>query len=313
MSPLPKYVSWLGHGATEFPAPATFSGTSSYVFFAKGNSKAMQATVDRLLKPAAGDVKITVPFPWFFTSFMDMARCTSSAEPNVGWLPGREWAIWIPVLVQQGDALPRPYLWAPYICIDYTIGLVTGRETWGWPKSLGRIVMPEVDTEHPARFDTHTTIFRTLSPDTPGEQDARLISVKSANALSHSKSSFIEKAHEIERLASMSLGGLISEILDFFGFAPKADTLVLKQFRDSLQQDKACYQKLVASPVQFSNFQGMGLLDGDYEICITSCESHKIVEDLTGQAPQEETTSFKVEAAVHARFDFAALPGPEIT
>src|SRR5205814_318935 len=100
---------------------------------------------------------------------MDIARCTSGVDV-VGWLPGRECAIWVPLIESHPNNPWRTRLvfWAPYIFISYTIGLVTGREVWGWPKVLADISVASDDPAYP-HFGCATTYFPTLSLQTQGE------------------------------------------------------------------------------------------------------------------------------------------------
>lgn len=313
LSDLPTWISWAGHGAVEMAAPATFSGVSSYMFVVEGAAAAMQATVDRLLGPAARGVRHTAPSRFFLVTCMDMKKCTSAVAPPIGWLPGREFALWIPLLQHRpGALLPRPVLWAPYIFIDYTIGMVTGREVWGWPKALGRIEMPAPGAAAAARFGCRTTIFETLSAETEGRPNAPLVTVSGTRPLPRQEVHFPDGRRAVDELLSRLLGEGVAEVIDLLHGSPSADTVVLKQFRDSERQDRACYQSLVSSPVSFSNFGGMGLLEDRFTMEVLTCESHRIVADLTGRAPDAGATQLPVAHALWAAFDFAALPGPAL-
>lgn len=313
LSDLPTWISWAGHGVVEMAAPATFSGVSSYMFVVEGDAAAMQATVDRLLGPAARGVRHTAPSRFFLVTCMDMKKCTSAVAPPIGWLPGREFALWIPLLQHRpGALLPRPVLWAPYIFIDYTIGMVTGREVWGWPKALGRIEMPAPGAAAAARFGCRTTIFETLSAETEGRPNAPLVTVSGTRPLPRPEVHFPDGRRAVEELLSRLLGEGVAEVIDLLHWSPSADTVVLKQFRDSERQDRACYQSLVSSPVSFSNFGGMGLLEDRFTMEVLTCESHRIVADLTGRAPDAGATQLPVAHALWAAFDFAALPGPAL-
>ena len=309
MSNLPNYIPWVGHGAAELGAPATFTGTNAYVFMVEGDKVAMQATVDTLLDSAAVKLRHKVPVPFFLISFMDIARCTSAAPPPIGWLPGRECAVWIPLLQEGGSILPRPMMWAPYIFINYTIGMVTGRETWGWPKVLGNIGVASDHPDEDAAFTCRTTVFKTLSAETEGDPDAPLLRITGTRPMVNPEIDFGTGREAVEAILSHLFGDAVAEIYDLLSWHPQFPAVVLKQFRDVAQQDRACYRAIVESPVEFSSFKGMGFLEDDFELSILNCESHQILQDLTGKKPTGNETRLPVRHALWAGFDFAAMPG----
>ncbi len=52
----------------------------------------------------------------------------------------------------------------------------------------------------------------------------------------------------------------------------------LKQFRDAVSPELACYQALVESPCVIQSFKGAGLLSGDWEITLTNAASHAFAQ-----------------------------------
>lgn len=309
-TPLPPYISWIGHGAAELASPATFTGAKAYLFAVEGDRAAMQATVDTLLDAAAPvGLRHEVPVSLFLVSFMDIERCTSAVPPPVGWLPGREVAVWVPLLQHRDGHLPRPVLWAPYIFINYTIGMVTGRETWGWPKVLGNIEMPSDNPGANASFTCRTTIFSTLSQATEGQKDAPLLRITGTGPLSAPGNVISNGESALEAIISRLFGEIAADLLDLLPWPVTFPTVVLKQIRDVAAQDRACYRAIVESPISFTSFDGMGFLDDDFTLSILTCESHRILHDFTGQAPTAPVTQLPVQHALWSALDFSALPG----
>ena len=137
------FISWIGHGAIDVAPPGVFTDATSAAFVIDASSTAMQALTDKLLNPAGGGkvgYKVAAGLAMF--SFIDVAKCESGTD-TVGWLPGRECAIWVPLFeMHEGNPLKnRLVLWSPYIFINYAMGMVIGRETWGWAKVLGDITV----------------------------------------------------------------------------------------------------------------------------------------------------------------------------
>jgi hypothetical protein len=309
MSAIP-YISWVGHGAADLAPPAAFTGATMTLFGISTDTAAVQKLVDTLLNPAGGGrVRYTPALATAILSFSDSPKCTSQVD-QIGWCPGREAMILVPLWEYlEGEVLPnRLVFWAPYIFIDYIIGLVTGREVWGWPKVLGRI---GVSTDAPgADFSVQTTIFPVLAPSTPA-QDAILYRVVKAQA-DGAAPSWQSAADAAAGVLDGLFGGLAEDVLSKLALQPKIECVVLKQFRTSDDPNVCCYQAIVNSPIALTNFYGGGALFDTFTVEITTCESHAIVTDLLGIAPSPGSTSLPVTFAAWAKVDYAALPGAAV-
>jgi Acetoacetate decarboxylase (ADC) len=305
--PTTPYISWIGHGATSLSIPADFTNATMHFFGTRADTAAMQRVTDALLNAASGGaVHYQAIAPVALFSFIDVERCTSAVD-NVGWLPGRECAIWIPLLERETD---NPFhlrlvLWAPYIFIDYAIGMITGREVWGWPKVTANI---SVDPD----FVCSTTFFRTFDPTTRGETGPLYRIVRQGQPGQQPASSWRDGA----TAAAAIIGGLLGEIggrlMNTLQLQPMVPSVCLKQFRDSASPADACYRAIVDSPVRITQFHGGNLLTDSFEVEITNCQSHQIVDDLLGQQPNTATTRLPVHWASRMSVDFQALPGKVI-
>jgi hypothetical protein len=307
---LPPFISFIGHGAASLAQPAVFTGATSYAFGFAASRTAMQELVDTLLNPVGGtQVHYDVPVGIAMASFMGIERCTSETDA-IGWEPGRECALWVPLLeTDHTRGTLRLVLWTPYIFIDYAIGMLTGREVWGWPKVWGRITLAGDAPGSPAAFGCATTLFDTLSPETQGRV-APLLTVTSSAPLPAPATSWASGRDAAKGLADALLPGLAAELADALLGELSLSTVQLKQFRDSLAPTLACYQAIVNSPAQPTGFTGGGLLDASaFELGITTCASHQIVRDLLGTAPSPGCTTVPLLFAAWLGFDFKALPG----
>lgn len=306
---LPPYIEAIGHGAASLAPPARFTGVKAHFFTVAASTPAMQKLADTFLKqPGGGRVKYQVSMPRALVSFLDIERCTSLAD-SIGWVPGRECAIWVPLLEIKTGRLPRPVLWSPYIFINYTIGMVTGREVWGWPKTHAEITVPRDAIGGAGRFTCETTIFKTLGPTSRGES-LPLFTVTTDAPLRRSSGPFA-KAGDALRCFANVLSRAATPFVSGFGL-PMISAVALKQFRHSLQVDRACYQAIVDSPIRMTRFGGGGLLAGNFKLNITTCESHQIAEDIFGIRPMAHGTIVPVEHAGWAELDFDAMPGKVI-
>jgi hypothetical protein len=304
------YISWLGHGLANFAPPEVFSGATFSIFAIDASTTAIQNIVDTLLNPAGGDaVRYEAALPVAILTFCDAAKCTSQAQP-IGWLPGREAMILVPLWeFRSGVLLPsRLVFWAPYIFVDYTIGLISGREIWGWPKVYARISVAGDATG--ADYSCQTTIFSTLAANTLAQNVVlyRVGQVQGGAAPAPWQNAVEASEAMIEGL----LGGLAADVAQALSAQPQVDCVVLKQFRETSVPSQACYQAITDSPIGLTAFSGGGPLSGQFTVEITTCESHAIVTDLLGIAPDPVSTVLPVTFAAWAAVDYSALPGNDI-
>jgi hypothetical protein len=313
MSTVP-YISWLGHGAACLSPPGVFTDARATIFAIVANQKAMQALTDKLLNPAGcGQVYYEAAAPLAVISFLDIARCTSGTDV-IGWLPGRECALWVPLIERRTgeSARERLVFWSPYIFIDYAIGMVTGREIWGWPKVLAKISVADDNPDH-ASYACATTVFPTLSLDTPGVTDTLLrVTTNGAKSMQQRVTSWRTTEEADTAIKGSLLANLDETLVRTCSALPLSPCVALKQFRDPADATRACYQAICDSPVELTQFKGGGLLTGDFALEVTTCMSHPIVQDLTGQAPQPQATRLQVWFAAWSLFDFQALGGGNI-
>jgi|LNAP01.1.fsa_nt_gb uncharacterized protein with NAD-binding domain and iron-sulfur cluster len=312
--PLPKYISHAGHGESCGQPPAIFSNVTATVFGVRAPKAATQAMVDKLLNPAT---KNGMHYETFdnplgrpaggpaFISFVDVAKASTQAQSK--WvMPGRECAIWIPLIEKLPGRLPRLVFWAPYVFIDYGIGLVTGREVWGWQKALGDISIP-ADASGP--FTCNTIMFERAAGEVLGKM-APAIQVISRQRSSRLFQPISDVLQAGLSFATGAFGTAMRAIIGTDLTVPfPLPIIALKQFRDSKKPELACYQEIVNSPCRLTGFHGQPLVLGDlYTLRLANSASHGIGRDLLGVAAGP-TVDVPVDWAVRFAFDFEALPG----
>jgi hypothetical protein len=306
----PAYIPFVGHGAASLAAPGAFTNARAYAFVFDADKAAMQSLADRLLNAAGrGQLRYEAFIGKSMATFMDIERCTSGNDV-VGWVPGRECALWVPLLEYHGgSAMPhRIVLWAPYDFTNDTIGMLTARDVWGWPKVDGRIAIPGAASALPARFVCRTITFDPLAVATRGRLRP-LISVTSPYALGAPGSDWPTGTAAVSAMVSEFLGGLGAPA-QALGLSRSMPCVAMKQSRHSSNMSQAVYQAIVDSPLQVDAFHGGGLLaPANFSLSIATCASHDIVRDLCGVAPTPVATILPVRWAAWFRMDFSALRG----
>ena len=304
------YISWMGHGATDLAPPGFITDAAMTLFAVDADGAALQALVDKLLNPAGGGaVRYEVAAPVAAFSLLDAAK--TGAE-GIGWTPGREAAIWLFLVeIHPGHPLrTRLVLWAPYIFINYNIGLVTGREIWGWPKAMADI-SASGDGRGASGFTCSTTYFPTLKTDTQAVTGPLYQVVKDAPA-TRPASVWTAGVDALEWLLGGFLSGAAEVLVDALHLAPNIPCVALKQFRTAGAADAACYQGIANSPIGVTHFAGGGPLFDAFAVEITTCESHAIVRDILGREPDPGVTRLPVKFAGQVAMNCTILPGNDI-
>ena len=316
---LPMYVSQRGHGEQSSLPPGKVEGGMGWWFAVRGDTQAMQNLVDaQLNRPTGGNgPDYRVLGSHMLISILDADRLTTPSE-LVGYVPDQECGLWIPLVV-WGKHLPkRIVFWMPYIFINSSAGMCTGREVWGYPKEISSFVVPR-DPRTADAFIVNATIFRNFGKQTLGTFEP-LIRIQRPDgdagapaAEDKGWSGFGHMAREIgEALVGAAKGFSIAGVAEAAELAEIALTLDvplvnLKQFRDVADPTRACFQSITEAPIRMDHFGGGWFLSGKYEVVIAPAESHQIVQDfgLPGNV-------VPVELAWWMRMGFSAMPGKDV-
>jgi uncharacterized protein with NAD-binding domain and iron-sulfur cluster len=316
---LPKFISYKGCGEVDFAAPLIATDDLLYAFALESNPTNVQALVDATLAaPAKGEIEYRVLGNHVLLVFQHCGHFSSPA--GIGWAEDRETAIMVPLIEKRIGALspPRLVLWMPYLTIDVGLGMITGRDVWGYNKSLGTTTMPNGPTD-PAIFNNQTLVFDTFAPQTQAQVQT-LIEVTRADAaaLGALQPKWGDGAAVLAEintaLGPWKIVGDVELGLDLLGLMLERDIPVinLKEMRDTRYTHLAVYQALVETMLVVSKFTSAGMLDGTYTVKIRQCDSHRIGQDFGlpsgGVAPgQFFTVSSKL--AFWVKLDFNAPIG----
>lgn len=288
---LPPYISDRGHGEMSFATPLRISKVTTYGFALTARRDMLQAFIDRQLNSvskgqirySAVDVPCDPGVTFMFHCYNDAKHCTSETEV-VGYMTDRESAFMIPVWQhRKGSLLPQLKMWIPYLFIDVAEGMVTGREVWGYRKSYAHIETPP-GPAGASYLSCEANLFKKFSPETFG-QWGKIIQVRGTSRSGQPQPAWTGYEHMarelIERIGALSgLAKVADELIGRYLSTHPLPVINLKQFRDATDSSRACYQALVNSPTEITDWTGGHFLDGDYEIEIATCDSHQIVTDL---------------------------------
>jgi hypothetical protein len=317
MAPFPKYVSDLGHGLVVPECPASIIDGSMYSFFVDADGAKLQALVDTFLNaPSNGAVEYHVMGSSVIIVFLRAPKHMTTVQP-IGYIDDREFTVWIPLFARtrgKPDA-DRITFWMPYIVISSHEGMATGREIWGFRKTLGTTEVP-ADATSTARFSSIARVFDPMSYQTLGQWKPVIEVWKSGpmgelqtawNDLGILWRTLVDLWSKEPQNLHVSRLGLFADIARLLKEPHRVPIVDLKQFRDCADTSLACYQSLVESTCTPQNATG-GMLTGEWTAKFYNYDSYRLATDL-GIAPE---IGVPVRAAFWAHMNFSADLGVEV-
>src|SRR5262249_41784611 len=148
--------------------PGLIEGAHLAVFGLEGSVAAIDACCDRYLNPAAqGVLRYRAVLPTVLVSMLRARKLVSTSLPY-RWVAEQECAAWVLLAATTQDGnqtrMERLVWWMPYVWVDTTVAMVTGRDVWGFPKDIGWFELPAADTD-PGRYVVSTRIYPQLGPE----------------------------------------------------------------------------------------------------------------------------------------------------
>ena len=316
-------------GAQTYPQPLNLDGCHLFSFMLEADATALRQICDTYLNGPAGGQVHYVPLAscaMIAVAMTSKISCTDLPPEKQFWLPETDIAFWIPVVRGKKEAgffIAESLQWfLPYVFVNNTWAVVSGREIYGYPKAMSSFELPP--PADPKRFTVDTLTVKEFGPDAQATWqrlfEINRLSAPGGNLL---KRTFVSLATAGEEfLKSMLAGrallipglGVWEELIKLVihGTMPM---VFLKQFRDALVGADACYQAVVEAPARIVKIRTAGELADDYQVTIQTFASHPIVNDLGLQGQRDAATGAwtgKPFGVWYADFDFQALNATQI-
>lgn len=305
------------------PPPFYSRGGSFLVLLLEGNQEQLEALVKTMLNdPAEGAVSYTVPSKWIAMQVGSYESLGSRAPGFVsdGVAPETSIAFWVPLLASKAGA-KYVALNAPFVYVDQPMSLSSGREVFGYPKSLGRFT-PEVWNGTGMQMSAFGGRYFANSRATWGpliellnvspKPVADVLAVAGALGLSPPP---VESATQVAETLSLAAGvtapdgsaklsGEPWETIERF-VAMLEGTMrqaFLKQFRDVKGSTEAVYREVIEADGKVNGPSFAISLD-TWQLRLNQQDNHPIATEL-GLAPVQQT-----KLAFTMAMDIELLPG----
>ncbi len=207
-------------------------------------------------------------------------------DAQIGLIPETEVGFWLWTLAKQRTAtgtIPHHLAWfIPYLFVDESDALVTGREVYGFNKQAATFSKAQ-DIQIP-QFSADVLGFRHFASEAVAQKE-RLLDVSSPTAQKSQG-----QWNDWEMAKSNLAGTLVPQIRNDLGegipaFVAQAllqniRLVFLKQFRHVTDTRKACYQSIVETTLQLKTFQGGGFFSQPHAMSLHPLESHPLAQTL---------------------------------
>jgi hypothetical protein len=298
MTDLPDYVEFGGLASA--PGPLQCNDTELYVFGLQADHAKLDALCQRVFNtPTNGEVDYRPLGDNVIVTFGVVGSIVPEYEPwhSMGSVKEPQVGFWIPVarVKHEGDRLVGQDfgMFCAMMMLDNPISLLSGREDYGYPKTMGWSVMPD-DPGHSTDPFTLDVFGMNFAPDEHPER-RRLMDLTPTGDPSETEL-VLDDIRAVARWFKALLFDRPGVDLGLhfaleFGRALRdsaVNQVFLKQIRATADGRRADLQQVVVAPAVTKNIK-VSQLDHDYQLKIQHLDSHPLQEEL-GIVPDQTVT-----------------------
>lgn len=315
----PLYVNLPGDFVS--PQPFQLEGAQFYNFLYDADIGALQQVCDAWFNtPCGGKVMYKPLLPLVNISFVNYRAAYPATPPwdSQGYVPYQEtiFSFFVVRLEKVFNTWVAQQLCAfsPYCFVSNQIPLQAGRDVFGMPKTIAQSVIP-ANPRYPYYFSTSTQAIKTYNQNLAADWE-RILMVqqleKQESPMEHLFADLgqlrtaLTKALKLADTMPIPDLDLLLELKNFI-LEGELPFVSLKQFRDIVHADRACYQAIIEFTCQMTRFNGAGLLHGSYELHLPQVDFFPIAQNL-GLKREGQQSRF----AFWLDWDFQFQSGKEI-
>jgi hypothetical protein len=217
-------------------------------------------------------------------------------DSQMGSIPETEISFWVLTLAMQKTSdsyIPHHLAWfIPYLFVDESSSIATGREVYGFNKLAGEFEKPE-NILFP-RFTADVLGFKKFNATAVAQTERLLeldLSTTEASAGSAWENLDSAKAGLVGEISKDIRPDLPGDIVEFVtrSIAGNIPLVFQKQFRHAGDVQKASYRGIVEAPIQIREFYAGGAFEYTPLLRIDHLDSHPIRQKLGLQEEQQST------------------------
>lgn len=232
-------------------------------------------------------------------------RSLDPRDSQRGWVAEVDVCWWILAAAEKDGKVDHLVWFIPYIWVDNPYTMATGRETFGFPKSFSWSRIPKNPSDLSDPFYCDALVLPTFTPETQVSRQRILeLTLGPHDPVTEMRAQMIDGIKAFEAVLEHVFKHTISDAILAAkmiaeALSGKMPVVYLKQFRDVIQPDAACYQAILESNTTVHGFHGAGLLPFGFNLRTFPMAS----VDVAGHLGLDNTT--EVEIAMWAKLDFS--------
>ena len=293
---LPPYIDLPGDPV--YPGPLKLDQTELRGFVVPLDRDRIHHFCERAFTETSdGAVQVRPTGDLAVLSFARIGHIVSMAE---GWrarghMQETDVVFWVPVEVTVGTE--RFSAWViPFIFVDRSYAVATGREQYGFPKLQARFEIPESMTGGAYRVWSDAIAHHSPSSEA---QEELILEVKPGGSPPPSR---YQAVRSLGRLISGE-EGILSSLFSAGPlrnlFSREIPVLFLRQLRDIREPTRAAFQEIVVASARHEHAHGGGLLGESWRLHVAGHDSPPIARTLG-----ISSAGVDAQAAFWTRFDF---------
>lgn len=305
---------YIEYGGLQVLAPPyALTGISLQLYPVLGNHSAMQSVVDRYLNAVSTDLKFKALGDVVLLQLGYIAQNASINLPdsNYGYGPETSATFIIPVIAYNPNNRIEFSigLFMPYILVDNSLSLCSGREVFGIPKEIGWFSYDMAQPGSPSTVET--LVFPTFSPQTPLQRRVLCTTQRSAVDSGPPSEDWTGSPMPVDSMLSRLYSPRIDGSVPISG--PESDKLrehllsgsmpiySLRQLRNPQNPTQASFSEITKAVMAVSSISAGGLISGAHDVTINAYDSHPIAKDLLGS--ESSVTTVRAIFPFWLRFD----------
>jgi hypothetical protein len=262
--------------------------------------------------PSGGAVAYEALTSRLFLSFARFGhvRADSPTDRDHGTVPENDAALW--TLARRKGPPSFDIVWAPlFVFVDEGSAMATGREVYGFPKQMAAFDTPDAPPPSGGPFRVSATVLDPYAADTVARRapifEAEAVAAPQADhargPLGEAVATLLaEASHLVDADWLEKALGRRSPLFDL-----PVRMAFLKQFPDTADPTRACFQSIVEADARTLRVRAGGWTRETYRVNVHSYDSHPFLDSLGVASGWRD-----VGRAIYADFDFVMELGRDV-
>jgi len=289
---LPPYIAPVLNIVAE--PPFRHEDTVLHALILDGDADALQTSVDAMFAPLGLRFQVATSAVLATALYVERAFGENGHYARFGWARETDVAFWA-LARDPGAGL----VWIPlYMFVDSGIALIAGREIYGFPKQIAAIERDMATLDDDLSVDVRVEHFPPATDRIPAVTEVLMAIRRGPAAAGGPLDTLLDMTDFAMRFAqALGVDDMIGTLIPPFGGngGVTVPMVFLKQFRDIVDPERACYREAVMVETQSVGNVSIRVAPDDWVVDLTTSASHPIADDLGIAASSAALAAFVIK------------------